>query len=166
MNSDSIAALYVESVRKGIEKSKGTIKHCLDQISNDQFWWRPNPEMNSIANILLHLTGNIKQWIIAGIEDLNDQRDRPAEFSDRSGKSVHAVWEDFSRTLDAACLTLSKVDAESLNRTRRIQGYDVKGLDAIYNSASHLQGHTQEIIYITRMMLGPSYKLYYTPPAP
>lgn len=163
MNTDT-TALYLDAVSKGIEKSRLTIKHCVDQVSQEQFWWRPEPDMNSIANILLHLSGNIRQWIIAGMNGAIDDRDRPKEFQDRSGAPKDLIWKAFSETLDEARLTLSRMNSASLGIVRKIQGYEVNGVDAIYNSTSHLQGHTQEIIYITRMLLGSSYKFYYTPP--
>src|SRR5687768_7071535 len=63
------------------------IRHCLDQLSDEQVWQRPRPEMNSIANLLIHLTGNLRQWILGGAGGEPDTRNRPAEFTDRSMRS-------------------------------------------------------------------------------
>ena len=59
------------------------IKHCLDQLTDGQVWWRPKPSLNSIGNLILHLCGNLRQWVVCGVGGATDNRDRPSEFSER-----------------------------------------------------------------------------------
>ncbi len=63
--------------------SSRTITHCVEQLSDRQVWWRAAESQNSIGNIILHLCGNLRQWIVAGIGGHPDVRDRSSEFSER-----------------------------------------------------------------------------------
>jgi hypothetical protein len=110
---------------------------------------REAESMNSIGN-LMHLCGNVWQWIVAGIGDEKDTRQRPKEFSERGPIPITKLL----RRLDEAVANVQKVlvraSASDPMRTRCIQRFDVNGLEAIFDSAPHFRGHTQEIIHITR----------------
>jgi hypothetical protein len=81
--TDELArAVAVEASNRLVESVK-KIKHCLNQLSDEQVWWRQTPSQNSIANIILHLCGNVRQWVVSGIGGEPDIRDRPREFSER-----------------------------------------------------------------------------------
>jgi hypothetical protein len=119
--------------------------------------------MNSIANIVLHLCGNLRQWIVAGISRQPDTRDRPREFAER-GRIAKAELLQRLRAVAAEVKTvLAGVSDEQLREARRIQGFDVTVLAAIFDSLSHLSGHVQEIIYITRLQLGDKYQFAWVP---
>jgi hypothetical protein len=82
---DSRGPALLDEARRQLDNSVARIKHCLDQLDDEQLWWRPKPDMNSIANLILHLCGNVGQWIIAGLSGAPDTRNRPQEFTERSG---------------------------------------------------------------------------------
>lgn len=146
-----------------LDKALHKITHCLNQLSDENVWHRPRPEMNSIANILLHLCGNLRQWIIHGVGGSPDVRNRPAEFSDRSMKSKADLLRDFSEIISQCREVLAHVDPKSLLEVRHIQGGDVQLLPAIYDTMGHLQGHVQEIIHMTRVIVGPKYRFDFVP---
>src|SRR5687768_12062329 len=81
----SVGAACITTSRHYLKKRLDQIRHCIGQLSDEQLWWRPHPSMNSIANVLLHLAGNIRQWIISCVGSVPFDRDRPAEFADRTG---------------------------------------------------------------------------------
>src|SRR5438045_3716806 len=84
MNSSStIAVAYINECQRTLNESLRKIEHCVRQLSDDDVWWRPREEMNSIGNVLLHLSGNLRQWIVAGVGGAADVRDRPGEFAER-----------------------------------------------------------------------------------
>ena len=123
--------------------------------------------MNSIGNLVLHLCGNLRQWIVAGIGGEKDERQRPREFS--------AVWLDLRRrqligrlneVVTQAQDALAKVSASDLMGQRCIQGFDVNGLEAIFDSVPHFRGHTQEIAHMTRSLLGDAYRFAWVPSTP
>src|SRR5688500_18064037 len=149
--ADAFVAGAGQQLREGLAK----IEHCLAQLSDEQVWWRPRPEMNSIANLMLHLAGNMRQWIVAGVGGaIRDERDRPAEFGDRSGRpkaEVLAVLRDVVRQCDE---TLARLTPDELVAPRRIQGFDVTVTAAIFDTIPHFRGHVQEIIHMTRAQLG------------
>src|ERR1700691_4570903 len=82
----NISAEFIAANRHTLSEGMRKIEHCVNQLTGDQIWWRPKPDMNSIANLMLHLSGNLRQWIIAGVGGEKDVRNRPKEFADRSGR--------------------------------------------------------------------------------
>jgi hypothetical protein len=80
---DDLAAAVGREAAKELASAVGKIKHCLGQLTDEQVWWRSHPSLNSIGNLILHLCGNLRQWIVAGLPKAKDVRDRPAEFAER-----------------------------------------------------------------------------------
>ena len=81
------AALFLEfSHQKLVEQYWPRLRTCVESLTDEQVWWRPNDSSNSIGNLMLHLNGNVRQWLVASFNRLEDRRDRPAEFNER-----HAV---------------------------------------------------------------------------
>ncbi|HUG89367.1 MAG TPA: DUF1572 family protein, partial [Planctomycetaceae bacterium] len=139
------------------------IRHCLNQLTDEQVWWRPTPPQNSIANLILHLCGNVRQWIISGLGREPDIRNRPQEFAERGPvprDELIGQLDDAVRQADAVLGTLTP---EQLLAHCRIQGFDTTGLSAIFDSVGHFKGHTQEIICLSRMQLGEAYQFDWIP---
>jgi hypothetical protein len=149
-----------------LDQSFAKITHCAGQLSEDQIWWRPDPELNSVGNLLLHLAGNLRQWIIAGVGGSEDLRDRPAEFSAKGGRLKAELLSQLEETVDEARNVLLGAKAEEMLKERRIQGFTVSGWVAVLDSLTHFQGHTQEIIGLTRQRLGPAYQFHWRPQTP
>ncbi len=149
----------VACLRYGVKK----IEHCLAQLDDNQFWWRPHEEMNAIGNLLLHLAGNLGQWIIAGIGDSEDTRDRPREFAERRSMPKNDVLKRLLDVVEESCTTLTGISAEELLAMKRIQGAEVSKMHAMMHSTTHFQGHVQEIIGLTRQQLGKRYRFQWTP---
>ena len=164
MTSDqAVAAAVIAEARKNLRDAHAKIVHCLDQLNDDQFNWRPFEAANSLANLLLHLCGNMRQWIINGIEQKPDTRHRPSEFSDRKRYAKAELMKRLADTVAEADATLSRVTAETITQPRRIQGFDVTVMHAVFHTVSHFVGHSQEIIYITRLQLRDNYRYKFVP---
>ena len=164
MTSESkLAAAVVQEATYCLDYGLEKIRHCLDQLDDSQVWWRPRDEMNSIANLLLHLAGNLRQWIVSGTGDLEDTRQRQQEFDDRSDVPKQQLLNHLCEVLEEARAAMSKLSTEDLLADRRIQGHEVTKLGAIWQSITHYQGHVQEIISMTRQQLGPEYQLQWEP---
>lgn len=144
---------------EGVKK----IKHCLGQLTDEQVWWRPHDSMNSVANIVLHLCGNTRQWILSGIGGEPDMRDRPREFSDRSSIPKAELVRRLDEIAGQADAVLAGATDQELLRHRRIQGFDETALSAAFDCISHFRGHQQEIVYITRLQLGDAYQFEWVP---
>jgi hypothetical protein len=111
MPESQLAEAVITSARKTLANGMHKIEHCVGQRTDEQVWWRPNeckePEMNSIANLLLHVSGNIRQWLVAGIGGAKDIRNRPLEFSDRSNRPKSEVLLRLQSTIKEADAALA-----------------------------------------------------------
>jgi uncharacterized damage-inducible protein DinB len=155
-------AVGAEAAHQFQEATK-KITHCLGQLGDEQVWWRQAETQNSIANILLHLCGNVRQWIISGIGGASDIRDRPKEFSDRQMISKAELRQRLETVVQEACEILAKTTPEELLKSRRIQGFDVTTVEAIFKTVTHFVGHAHQVVYITRCLLGDSYRFEWAP---
>jgi hypothetical protein len=163
---DALAAELIRATRECMSEGMRKIEHCVNQLSEEQLWWRPRQEMNSIANLMLHLAGNLRQWLINGVTGAPDTRNRPREFGDRSNKPKAEVLAKLQATVKEVDGVLASLDAEKLMTQRRIQGWDVTAIEAIFSAVPHFRGHVQEIIHMTRVQLGEKYQFDFIPQTP
>ena len=163
MTADELAAAVGTEAGNELASALSRIKHCLEQLNDQQIWWRSQPALNSIGNLVLHLCGNVRQWIIAGIGGAEDVRHRPSEFSERGPIAKAELLRRLESIVDEAKAVLKRVTAEQLVAVRRIQGFNETALTALFNSVPHFRGHTQEIVHMTRLQLGDAYKMAWTP---
>jgi hypothetical protein len=164
--ADQIRTAYVAEARRRLDKAVNRIRHCVGQLSEDQVWWRPTESHNSIANLLLHLCGNLRQWVVAPVVGAADQRDRPREFSERERVPREELLRRLGDVAAEADRALAGIGTSQLLEARRIQGFDETILSAIFDSLAHLTGHMQEIVYITRLQLGDAYRFDWKPQTP
>ena len=166
MTADEIAAAVGREAANELTSALAKIKHCLGQLTDEQVWWRSRPSLNSVGNLILHLCGNLRQWIVAGLGAAADGRDRPAEFAERGPIPKDDLLRRLEDVVDEARALLARQTARQLLEARRIQGFDVTGLAAIFDSVPHFRGHTQEIVGLTRLQLGDAYKFAWAPTTP
>jgi uncharacterized damage-inducible protein DinB len=136
------------------------IERCLEQLSDEAVWWRANEESNSIGNLLLHLAGNVRQWIVCGIGGQVDERVRQQEFDERRQLSRAELLAKIKDTLAEVDRVLADFDMTGILEQRRIQGCDVVTLDAIFHVVEHFGMHTGQIILLTKMLKGVNLKFY------
>lgn len=159
-----VTAGFVSEARRTLANALQRVEHAVGQLSEAELWWRPRPEMNAVGNLLLHLSGNVRQWIVDSIENRASARQRQAEFDHREPLSKAVVLEGLRQTVaeaDGAMETLAGPDL--LLAHRRVQAYDTNLLTAIFHSVSHFEGHAQEIIAYTRMLRGDKYQVLWMP---
>jgi len=162
-SADELATAVAAAAAHELDSALGKVRHCLNQLDDDQVWHRPAASQNSIANLLLHLAGNLRQWIVVGLGGGKDERDRPAEFADDSRRQSADLLTTLESTIEESKRVLTQQTAAGLLRTRRIQGSEITGLTAIFDSIPHFRGHTQEIIFRTRLLLGERYSFAWQP---
>ena len=166
MTADELAAELGREAARELSEALTKIIHCVDQLDDAQLWSRPHPSLNSIGNLLLHLAGNLTQWIVSGIGGAADQRNRRAEFAEQGPIARPDLMARLEVAVAQARAALERVSADELTRVRRIQGFEVSGLNAIFHSVPHFRGHTQEIIHMTRSILGEKYQIHWHPTTP
>src|SRR5215475_4273406 len=136
------------------------IERCVDLMNDKQIWWRPNDDSNSIGNLMLHLCGNARQWIVAGLGGASDARDRDSEFAQREVITRDELLALMRGTLAEVAATLAAFDSERLLERRTIQGLEVTALAAILHVVEHFSMHTGQIILLTKMMAGADVSFY------
>jgi hypothetical protein len=164
--SDNLARAVTTAARRRLAESLDKIKHCVGQLSDEQLWWRPQPAMNSIANIILHLSGNVQQWLVCGITGETDTRNRPREFAERGPLPKSDLVGRLEEVVTRADGALEFLGAGGFLEERRIQGFDTTALAAVFDCVAHFNGHTQEIVYATRLQLGHNYHVQWSPATP
>jgi len=144
--------LFLKSSQRLLAKqSLPRIVKCLQQLSEEEIWWRPNSASNSAGNLVLHLCGNVRQWIISGLGGEEDRRQRDREFAERGPIPRKVLVAQLRRTVRDACRVLAHLPDDSLSRKYLIQGFHVTGLDAAFGVTEHFGYHTGQIIYITKL---------------
>jgi uncharacterized damage-inducible protein DinB len=162
-DTEALVRILIAATHHELDRALARIKHCLDQLDDRQIWHRPGEGQNSIANLLMHLAGNLRQWIVVGLGGGEDLRDRPSEFAATTGPTKSELLGLLETTVEKVRQTLAGQTAGDLLRVRRIQGFEVTGLTAIFDSIPHFRGHTQEIVFRTRLLLGDKYKFAWQP---
>lgn len=159
----SVGAAWLVECRHTLEASLAKVEHCLRQLPEEDLHWRPHESHNSIQNVILHLCGNLRQWIIHGVGNAPDHRHRADEFADRTRRSRDELLTMLQEAVAQCVRTLAACPEGRLLEPRTIQGFDTTVLGALFDSVSHFVGHTHEIVYITRLRLGDAYRFQWTP---
>lgn len=150
--------LVKETRRVLVEVYPPRIIRCLKLLSEEEIWWRPNRESNSVGNLALHLQGNVRQWIICGLGGQTDTRDRDREFAETGLVSRRVLLAGLRRTVEEADQVLQGFGSHGLARRFSIQGYNVTGMQVLCHVAEHFAFHAGQIIYITKLKLGKDLK--------
>ena len=149
----SIAGLFLDYSARKLREMTGLVETCLAKLSDEQVWEREAAHENTIANLILHLCGNTRQWIMHGVAEQTDVRVRDAEFSTANGYTKAELLALFKSTMAEAAATLEALPQERLmDRTDPQQRGEVFVLDAIYQVVGHVQQHTGQIILLTKQM--------------
>ena len=157
---------FVAEARKTLLRMHGKIEHCVGQLSDADLNWRAFAGANSIGNIVTHLCGNVTQWIVDGVTQNPSKRNRPGEFAQDLVVTREKLLSDLAAVIEAADETIAGVTAETALLPLRVQGWDETPMSAIFHAVTHFEGHTHQIIYITRLRLGERYVFKWTPSTP
>jgi hypothetical protein len=145
--------LFLSTARKSlIDEHWPRLRETVIPLTEAQAWWRPNESSNSVGNLLLHLNGNIGQWIVTSFTHKEDARNRPAEFSARGTVPVAELLAGLAATVEEAGAVLGRLTEADLLANYEIQGYKVTGLYAIYHCVEHFAMHYGQIAYIAKSL--------------
>ena len=127
------------------------IRAAVESLPDGALWWRANEESNSVGNLLMHLAGNIRQWIVGGVGGLPNVRDRSGEFAARSGDNAQTLLAKLDAAIDEVDAVLGRLTEADLATDRTIQGRDVTVLEAVYHVVEHFSMHLGQIILVAKM---------------
>jgi hypothetical protein len=136
------------------------IRASVAQLDGDAVWWRPNAASNSVGNLLLHLAGNLRQWVGSGIGGAPDHRDRTAEFAADGGASADELLAGLETAVREADRVLAGLAPARLDDRITVQGRDVAVMEAIYQVVEHFAMHTGQIVYIAKLHVGADLGFY------
>jgi uncharacterized damage-inducible protein DinB len=155
-NSDTeVSRAFIRQAREFLrDEYLPKIERCLEKLTDEQVWWRSNPDSNSIGNLLLHLSGNARQWIVCGLGGQADARERQVEIDERRTIPRAELLSRLRTTVRAVDDTLASFDPHRLLDRFKIQGTEVTALAAIFHVAEHFSMHTGQIILLTKMLAG------------
>jgi uncharacterized damage-inducible protein DinB len=152
--------IFVDYSARKLRQNVDRIEKCLARLTDDQVWLREHESENAVGNLLLHLAGNVRQWIISGVGGTPDTRDRDSEFNAHSGPSRSQLLAGLRAAVEEACGVIEPLTSERLTTFVHVQKYDVTVLEAIYHVVEHFAQHTGQIIFATKMLTGEELGFY------
>jgi uncharacterized damage-inducible protein DinB len=153
MDSDRFKAEFIEYAIAKLRENCTKIRDCVGRLSEEQVWERASWDENAAGNLLLHLQGNVRQWIGSGVAGLLDVRDRPAEFSADRSKPKGELVTFLESTVEEMCGQLATVDQDLLMQSIEVQNRTLSRLRAIFHVVEHFSYHTGQIVYITKNLV-------------
>lgn len=128
------------------------IRACVEKLSEDQLWWRPNEQSNSVGNLVLHLSGSMRHYVAHSIGGMDYQRNRPEEFSERGPVSKQELLATFDETMGLVKETLDGFDPARFLDPASEPSYNPTLFNQIFNVAVHVAMHAGQIVFITKML--------------
>jgi uncharacterized damage-inducible protein DinB len=136
-------ATYLEKIRASVQG-----------LSQVQLWWRPNEASNSVGNLVLHLCGNLSEWILASLGGVAYERQRDREFSAREGPDRTQLLARLAEVVGSCQEVIRRVSGAQLAERRSIRSRDVDGVQAIYHAVEHMAYHTGQIAFVAKQLGG------------
>lgn len=152
MSPETGRAFLAEARRHLREDYLPKIERCLERLTDEQVWWRASERSNSVGNLLLHLEGNLRQWVVCGAGGAEDARVRDREFAERRLVARAELLGSLRATVEEAADALARLDPAALLETRRVQGLDMTLLTAVFHAVEHFSMHTGQIILLTKLL--------------
>jgi uncharacterized damage-inducible protein DinB len=161
MSAESVSHAFIDRAIDFLTREYlPKIERCLEQLNDEQIWWRANEQSNSIGNLVLHLCGNARQWIVSGIGSEPDTRTRDAEFARRDPLERAELLALIRSTLGDVEAVLRALAPAALLEKRTIQGSEVDILEAVFHVTEHFSMHTGQIIMLTKMLAQKDLRFY------
>jgi len=159
--AEDLARAAVEECRRRImEDDLPRIRKCLDELTDDELWRRPNEQTVSVGNLVLHLAGNVRQWVCAGLGGAADVRERSKEFSEQGPLPRAELIARLESSLADAVAAMTRADAAELLRKRPVQAFEETGIGILVHVAEHFSYHTGQIVYAVKSRKGVDLAFY------
>lgn len=158
--AQTIDGIFLDASAKKLEQLVTRIRDCAGKLSTDEIWVRGHENENAIGNLILHLNGNVRQWILSGVGGAPDTRARDAEFAARGGTEKVELIERLVTTVREAVVVIGNITPQRLIERVTIQKYDVTVMEAIFHVVEHFSQHTGQIVFATKMLTGEDLGFY------
>lgn len=144
------ALLIAEVNRRLFEESVPRLKKCLDELNDKEIWYRPNDNSNSVGNLVLHLCGNVRQWVLSGLANQEDVRQRQIEFDEKGPIPVPELKDKVDKLEEDVRAFLSTLSAEKILAPCTVQGFDETGLSVLIHVVEHFSYHVGQMTYFVK----------------
>ncbi|HUE95881.1 MAG TPA: DinB family protein [Longimicrobiaceae bacterium] len=152
---------FIEESRRHLSRDfLPKIREAVEPLSEADVWWKPNPVSNSVGNLLLHLSGNLGQWVGSALGDRPDERRRDREFDPAETPDKATLLARLNASVAEADEVLASLDPAVLSERRTIQAREVTGFEALYHAVEHFSMHTGQILYIAKLRTGRDLRFY------
>ncbi len=149
--SKKFIADFIENAHYRLDESSRMIGIALVDLSEEELWKKPNESSNSVANLILHLCGNITQYVISSLGETEDIRNRDLEFETVEGYSKVELLDRLNGVIENAKASISEASVESYLKKRDVQGFNFSGTGVVLHAVEHLSYHTGQIALITKL---------------
>ena len=146
----SVEEIFLTEAADKLAENLSRVETCVPKLPPELLWARDSENENAVGNLLLHLEGNVRQWIVSGLGGASERRDRPGEFAARSGPAAPVLMANLRRAVTDAIRIIRALPQARLREPVTIQGYDTTVLAAIFHVVEHFSGHTYQIILLTK----------------
>lgn len=150
LSQQILTQTVLETRRRMMDESVGRIKKCLYLLSEEEIWHRPNEHTVSIGNLVVHLCGNARQWMLSGLGGYEDRRRRSEEFDKKGPMATSKLLEEMDTLMAEINKVLEQLSPEELVKPRKVQGFDETGIGIIMHVVEHFSYHTGQIVYYTK----------------
>jgi len=150
--AERIIREFIEQSLHRIDENTPRINKCMNELEEADAWMRPNNASNSVGNLILHLCGNITQYIISSLGETEDIRERDKEFSANDGYSKSGLMKKLNTTIEKAKGIIQTMDRDNLLKKRYVQGFEYSGMGIIIHVTEHYSYHTGQIVFWTKLL--------------
>ncbi|MEE9372859.1 MAG: DUF1572 family protein [Saprospiraceae bacterium] len=150
--SQLINLIVAEYKRRIFDESFRRIENCISRLNYDQVWQKPNGNSNSIGNLVLHLMGNVRQYICSGIGGQKDIRQRHLEFISASACDLSVLYTKMAALKIDTTKVIDTLTEEKLVKTYMVQGFEEKGLNIVIHVIEHFSCHVGQIAQYTKIL--------------
>jgi uncharacterized damage-inducible protein DinB len=157
---DTLSKEFIGQSIFRMEENNERIEKCLAMLSEEEVWKKPNPSSNSVGNLILHLCGNIRQWIVSSLGKAEDNRMRDLEFSTTEGFTKKELLDKLLTTVSEANTTLKNLKEKELLAKKSVQGYELSGLGIIIHVVEHYSYHAAQIAFWTKLLKDKDLEFY------
>jgi uncharacterized damage-inducible protein DinB len=149
-----IITSFKQNCLNHLRESSDRIEQCMSHYDKHSLWQRPNPASNSMGNLLLHLCGNITQYILCGLDGRTDERCRQQEFDTTQGPAPDVLLRQLQAVIDDAMGVIARLPDEEWLRRRPVQCFEMDGIAIVIHVVEHLSYHTGQISFYTKQLKG------------
>lgn len=155
LHSSPLADILLAEVRRRLfEESIPRLEKCLGLLTEAEIWYRPNARSNAVGNLVLHLCGNSRQWIISTLGREPDRRERQAEFDEQGPlpagqllEMLRTLRQDLERVLD-------QISPAMLVQRYQVQGFEESGAGILIHVVEHFSYHVGQVTYFVKAYKG------------